>query len=108
MNRFSRALQKLTTLPALCAIRMVRLYQRTLSPLVGGHCRYQPTCSAYFIEAVEKKGFWIGSAKGIWRLLRCHPFSRGGYDPVEKVSGLDEAGQGSPGEPVGRDSDHPS
>lgn len=65
------------------AIFLVRLYQGALSPLVGGHCRYQPTCSRYFIEAVEKHGAARGTLKGFWRILRCHPFAKGGWDPVD-------------------------
>jgi hypothetical protein len=63
-------------------IGLVRLYQATLSPYVGRHCRFQPTCSQFFIEAVRLRGPLVGLALGIWRILRCHPFSRGGYDPV--------------------------
>jgi hypothetical protein len=106
MKRLGKILRWFLRLPARCVIALVRLYQRTLSSLVGGHCRFQPTCSAYFIQAVETGGFWRGSARGIWRLLRCHPFSRGGFDPVEKTSGLDEAGQGPDREPLGDDLDH--
>jgi len=63
-------------------IGLVRVYQATLSPLIGRHCRFQPTCSQYFIEAVRLRGPLVGLALGIWRILRCHPFSRGGFDPV--------------------------
>lgn len=65
-------------------IGLVRLYQHTLSPYLGGQCRFQPTCSRYFIEAVETFGPLRGGLKGFWRLLRCHPFSKGGYDPVTR------------------------
>jgi putative membrane protein insertion efficiency factor len=64
-------------------IAFVRLYQLTLSPLLGGHCRFQPTCSRYFIDAVERRGALRGTLTGLWRIARCHPFSRGGYDPVD-------------------------
>ena len=63
-------------------IVMVRAYQVGISPLLGAHCRYTPTCSAYFIEAVEKYGALKGSWLGIKRILRCHPGRPGGYDPV--------------------------
>lgn len=66
-----------------CLTAMVRLYQVSLSRWLGGQCRFVPTCSEYFIEAVRRKGALRGTLKGLWRLLRCHPFSRGGYDPVE-------------------------
>ena len=64
-------------------ILLVRLYQLALSPLVGHHCRFVPTCSQYFIQAVRRRGAVRGAMMGVWRLLRCHPFGRGGYDPVE-------------------------
>lgn len=63
-------------------VAMVRLYQATLSPLIGMHCKYRPTCSEYFIEAVVRKGALRGTAMGLWRICRCNPFARGGYDPV--------------------------
>lgn len=61
---------------------MVRGYQIFISPLLGAHCRFTPTCSEYFIEAVEKYGPLKGSWLGIKRILRCHPGNPGGYDPV--------------------------
>ena len=63
-------------------IALVRTYQIGISPYIGAHCRYTPTCSAYFIEAVEKYGALKGSWLGIKRILRCHPGRPGGYDPV--------------------------
>ena len=76
-----RLLRFLYRLPARTLILLVRLYQLTLSPIFGRQCRFQPTCSHYMIEAVEKYGALRGSLKGIWRILRCNPFARGGYDP---------------------------
>jgi putative membrane protein insertion efficiency factor len=58
----------------------VVLYKLTLSPLLGRHCRFQPTCSTYFREAVEKYGAVRGTAKGLARICRCHPWHPGGYD----------------------------
>ncbi len=75
------ALRWITRLPALGLIGIVRLYQLFLSPIFGRQCRFQPTCSAYFIEAVEKYGAIRGTLRGIARILRCHPFHPGGYDP---------------------------
>jgi putative membrane protein insertion efficiency factor len=68
-------------LPSLLLIFLVRIYQWTLSPIIGRQCRFQPTCSHYFIGAVEKYGAVWGSLKGIWRICRCNPFCRGGDDP---------------------------
>ena len=62
-------------------VGLVRIYQRLLSPLIGRQCRFHPTCSEYFILAVQKYGAISGAARGVWRILRCHPFNRGGYDP---------------------------
>jgi putative membrane protein insertion efficiency factor len=64
-------------------IWMVRVYQACLSPYLGRHCKHYPTCSHYFIQAVQKHGPFRGTWKGLCRIARCHPFSRGGYDPVD-------------------------
>ena len=72
------------------ALKLIRLYQKTLSfdhgPLSifysQGFCRFQPTCSQYTYQAIEKYGVLKGSFLGLWRILRCNPFSKGGYDPV--------------------------
>jgi len=61
---------------------LIRFYQLAVSPHFPAHCRYYPTCSAYAVMAVEKYGFFRGSFMAIKRILRCHPFSPGGYDPV--------------------------
>ncbi|HCG59696.1 MAG: membrane protein insertion efficiency factor YidD [Clostridium sp.] len=63
-------------------IKSIRGYQKYISPLSGPHCRYVPTCSAYAIEAVEKYGTIKGGFLAAKRILRCHPFAAGGYDPV--------------------------
>ncbi len=63
-------------------IALVRLYQIVLSPLKFPTCRFYPTCSEYFIHAVRLHGAFKGTGLGIWRILRCTPLSRGGYDPV--------------------------
>jgi len=59
-----------------------KFYQLTVSPLLGSNCRYTPTCSQYFIQSVRQRGPVIGTLAGLWRICRCHPFARGGYDPV--------------------------
>ncbi|MCI8513326.1 MAG: membrane protein insertion efficiency factor YidD [Lachnospiraceae bacterium] len=61
----------------------VKFYQKYLSGMkIYSHCRYTPTCSQYALEALEKYGAWRGSLLAAWRILRCNPFSKGGYDPV--------------------------
>ena len=65
-------------------IKIIKLYQLILSPLLGSNCRFEPTCSQYFIEAVEMNGALKGSVMGIKRLLKCHPWHPGGFDPVCK------------------------
>ena len=62
-------------------ILVVRGYQITLRPFLGGFCRFQPTCSDYSIEALQKYGGFIGGGKTIYRLIRCHPWGGCGYDP---------------------------
>ena len=60
----------------------VRLYRATLSPMIGHSCRFEPTCSAYALEALERHGAWQGGRLAARRLLRCHPLGGSGYDPV--------------------------
>jgi putative membrane protein insertion efficiency factor len=67
--------------PARLAIGLVRLYQLTLSPLIGRQCRFTPSCSHYYIQAVQKYGLVYGSWKGFLRICRCNPFHPGGHDP---------------------------
>ncbi len=63
-------------------IKLIRLYQRYISPVKISKCPYIPSCSAYGLQAVEKYGAIKGSAMAVWRIIRCNPFSRGGYDPL--------------------------
>ncbi len=63
----------------------LRLYKRLISPMLPHSCRFVPTCSEYAMEAVERHGAMRGSLLAIWRVLRCHPFARAGYDPVPQV-----------------------
>jgi len=67
--------------PAAVLIGMVRVYQVVLGPFLGGRCRFYPSCSEYFIEAVRKYGAISGGYRGLRRIFRCHPFHPGGYDP---------------------------
>ncbi|MBN1418155.1 MAG: membrane protein insertion efficiency factor YidD [Planctomycetes bacterium] len=73
---------KLARIPARLAILAVRVYQRLISPLLPRVCRFEPSCSQYFIDAVQAYGLLRGGLKGIWRIIRCNPFSRGGFDPA--------------------------
>ena len=61
---------------------LLRGYKQMISPWLGPACRYVPTCSEYAMEAVELHGVFRGGLMAAWRLLRCHPFVKGGYDPV--------------------------
>ena len=75
---------KLTQLLGKGIISLIRGYQLFISPIMlPGKCRFVPTCSQYFIQAVEKYGPFRGSVLGIRRLLKCHPFHEGGYDPLK-------------------------
>lgn len=61
----------------------LRMYKRLVSPMFLPACRYVPSCSEYAQEAIERYGALRGSMKAVWRVLRCHPLARGGFDPVE-------------------------
>jgi len=81
------------TLPAKIVALPVRAYRLVFSPMVGKSCRYQPTCSAYALEALEKHGAIRGSMLALRRIGRCHPMGHSGYDPVPDVK------SGSNGQP---------
>ncbi|MBI4434041.1 membrane protein insertion efficiency factor YidD [Candidatus Uhrbacteria bacterium] len=79
----------LAQLPKRCAAGFIRVYQRTISPdhshlgrwwFPWGYCRYFPSCSEYTRRAVLQNGFFVGGVRGLWRILRCNPWSRGGID----------------------------
>ena len=63
-------------------IGLINLYRKFISPIKPSCCRFTPTCSAYALEAFRKRGFFVGLILTVWRILRCNPFSKGGYDPV--------------------------
>jgi hypothetical protein len=65
-----------------CLILLIRTYQLLLSPLLGNHCRFYPSCSQYAVEAIERHGPWRGGLIAVRRILRCHPWHPGGIDPV--------------------------
>lgn len=64
-------------------ISLIKFYQIAISPLMGKTCRFYPTCSAYAIEAIRKYGPLKGAFLSLKRILRCHPFNEGGYDPLK-------------------------
>ena len=64
-------------------ILLICFYQKRISPMIGHNCKYEPTCSEYTKQAIEKYGVIKGCGKGFWRILRCNPFSKGGYDPLK-------------------------
>ena len=64
-------------------IGLIQIYRRFLSPMLPPTCRYEPSCSLYTVQALEKYGVLKGLFMGILRVLRCHPFARGGFDPVK-------------------------
>ena len=74
-------LRWIVRLPSLLLIAGVRFYQICIGPLLGRHCRFEPSCSHYFIQAVNKYGAVRGATKGVWRICRCYPWHPGGYDP---------------------------
>jgi putative membrane protein insertion efficiency factor len=76
MDALRNALLAVVTAP-------VRLYQRVISPALPARCKYEPSCSSYALSALRSYGVVRGSILAAWRLLRCNPFSYGGYDPVE-------------------------
>lgn len=65
------------------AVAPIRVYQRLISPALPRHCKYEPTCSRYAVHAIQRYGILRGLILAGWRLLRCNPWSHGGYDPVE-------------------------
>jgi putative membrane protein insertion efficiency factor len=67
-------------------VAVLRAYQRWVSPALPPSCRYTPTCSQYAMEAIELRGVLVGTALAAWRVLRCHPLVKGGYDPVPVAS----------------------
>ncbi|MGI6715984.1 MAG: membrane protein insertion efficiency factor YidD [Eubacteriales bacterium] len=70
-------------------IWLIKLYQKHISPSLPPSCKYSPTCSQYAIEALETRGLVVGFFLTVFRILRCNPFSKGGYDPVpQKRKGI--------------------
>ena len=73
----------LSKIPRKCEVKMIEFYQKYISPGLGNHCKFYPTCSEYTKQAIEKYGAIKGGGKGICRIIRCNPFSKGGYDPLK-------------------------
>jgi uncharacterized protein len=76
LSTLSKAIRKVALAP-------IAIYQRLISPALPRRCKYEPTCSRYAVQAVEQYGILKGLVLAVWRLLRCNPWSHGGYDPVE-------------------------
>lgn len=68
-----------------CLLALLKFYKRIISPFLPPLCKYEPTCSMYMMQAIERKGIIKGILLGVWRLLRCNPFSKGGWDPVDST-----------------------
>ncbi|MCL5985819.1 MAG: membrane protein insertion efficiency factor YidD [Actinobacteria bacterium] len=64
-------------------IFLLNIYKRYISPMLPASCRFEPTCSVYSMQAIKKYGFLKGTYLSIWRIMRCNPFSKGGFDPVK-------------------------
>lgn len=87
----------ISTYSKMTVVQIIRLYQCTLSFDHGflavffpdGYCQYHPTCSEYTVNSIMRHGLLRGSIKGLWRIFRCNPFSKGGYDPVDKSTKLE-------------------
>jgi putative membrane protein insertion efficiency factor len=73
----------MTRIVRMVAVTPIVLYQRLISPAIPRRCKYEPTCSRYALEAIGQYGILRGLVLAGWRLLRCNPWSHGGYDPVE-------------------------
>lgn len=84
-------------------IWLITLYRKYISPLKPPCCRFTPTCSAYALEALQKRGLIAGTILVVWRILRCNPFARGGYDPVPE-KGFRAYGKGQSEEDI----EHPN
>ncbi|MDR1677979.1 MAG: membrane protein insertion efficiency factor YidD [Deltaproteobacteria bacterium] len=83
----------MTRIPLTLVFWLLRFYQKYISPLKPPTCRFYPSCSTYAIEAFSRHGFWYGLCLSLWRLLRCQPFSAGGYDPVPMKKAKKKSGR---------------
>ncbi|WP_066039893.1 membrane protein insertion efficiency factor YidD [Herbiconiux solani] len=71
--------------PRNLAVLLLRAYRAVISPLYGDVCRYYPSCSSYTLQAIQQRGLIVGSALGVYRIIRCHPWAKGGVDDVPPV-----------------------
>lgn len=81
-SRKAEAVSRMRKIPQIVVLQLLRAYKWAISPMLPPACRYVPTCSEYAMEAVERYGAFRGGWMALLRVLRCHPFVRGGYDPV--------------------------
>ena len=93
---------RIMQIPRVILLALLRAYKLAISPMLLPACRYVPTCSDYAAEAIERYGAVRGSLMALWRLLRCHPFVKGGFDPVpnrseRQVIPADQADEGVQG-----------
>ena len=68
--------------PRTLAVAAIKFYQRAISPMLPNSCRFHPSCSQYTLLAIQRHGVLKGTLMGLWRIMRCNPFSKGGFDPV--------------------------
>lgn len=80
MNKLLKILSLLIKIPRRVEILIIKMYKKYISPFIGNHCKYYPTCSEYMCQAVDKYGIIKGNILGLIRLLKCNPFSHGGID----------------------------
>lgn len=83
MNRIATLARHIALAPRYAVLFLISAYKAIISPMLPPSCRFQPTCSEYAYEAISRYGIIKGGRLAIWRILRCNPFCRGGYDPVE-------------------------
>ena len=88
-----RALRAIARLPQKTLVTLVKGYRLLLSPWLGSSCRFEPTCSAYSLQALQQQGAARGTYLTLYRLVRCHPWCNGGYDPVPPAARRDLSGR---------------
>jgi len=85
---FTQVIQFIWLIPRNAVIAFLLGYRKVISPLYGDVCRYYPTCSAYGLGQIQQRGVLFGSVLTVWRILRCNPWSAGGFEPVKPGSGF--------------------